>query len=170
MLCLVAGSCAAASGSSNPWPIALFSAVAALVGVLIAQLVVLRLHRRDEDKRIDPELLRQCSEFSVAVDEFKQRFDAGLPLSEEWLERLQAASTSLDLTGPDSLLEITDRLVGNIGALLFAKSRPGFDIDQKATTTKLFRDHVEFTQAARKYFGQTPRIHRAIPMITSDDL
>ena len=169
MLCLTAGSCAAA-GSSNPWPTVLFSAVAALVGVLIAQLVVLRIHRRDEERRVDPELLRQCAEFSVAVDVFKQRFHADLPLDEAWLEKLQAAHTSLGLIGPDSLLEITDLIVGDIAALLFARSRTGFDTDQDASRKLLLRRHMEFTQASRQYFGREPKVHRAVPMITSDDL
>src|SRR5436190_20833555 len=102
------------------WHAPLFSAVAALIGVLIAQGVVLWIYRRNEKRRADPELLRHCAEFSAAVGSLKRQLAVETPTTRDLsaLDQLEIAHDSLDIVGPVEIQLLADRIVGDIAAAL----------------------------------------------------
>lgn len=55
------------------WYTPLLSGIFALIGVSIAQLIVLRLAHKNDLRRSEPELLKQCAEFSAACGRLKER-------------------------------------------------------------------------------------------------
>jgi hypothetical protein len=131
------------------------------------QSVVLWTYRRNERRRIDPELLRQCAAFSVAVDRLKRELHFGTadrPELTKHLDALDAAAASLTIIGSDDIQQVVDEIVGDIASVLFAERR-GDDAERDEALTRVFEKQMEFTQVVRKYFGQLPRLHRAVPMI-----
>jgi hypothetical protein len=146
------------------WHVPLLSAAAALVGVLLAQGVVLWIYRQNERRRGDPELLRQCAAFNVALGKVKRALSENAVPSD--LGELEEAFDSLNIIAPDGILEIVDRIWGDIGAVLMFGDELADDREQ--LVSGIFRRQMDFTQAVRSHFKQPPRIHRAVPLITSE--
>ena len=115
MLVQLAAGGIAASGNSGIhwWQTPLLAGACALLGVLIAQLVVLRIARRNERNRSEPELLRQCAAFSVATGKLKREF-ARRPSTPNLaaIEDLEAAADALDIIGTDALQDAAREVIG----------------------------------------------------------
>jgi hypothetical protein len=155
----------ASSVAQSWWNVPLVSGLAALFGVLLAQGVVLWIYWQNERRRGDPELLRQCASFSVALGKVKRAlYEYERPTA---IDELDEASESLNIIAPDAILEIVDIIRGDVGIVLMMNDSDSADIRDQALT-RIFRKQMEFTQAVREHFDQPPRIHRAVPMITSE--
>lgn len=146
------------------WQTPLLAGAFALIGVLIAQAIVLWLARRSERNRSEPELLRQCAAFSVAAGklkrEFSQRADAP-DLSA--IAELEAAADALDIIGTPEIEDAVRDVVGAIPLVMY----PGryTDEDRDASLRRLFRAHMAFVATCRTHFDKPPAEHKATPML-----
>lgn len=77
------------------WYTPLLSGLFALIGVLIAQGVVLYLVRRNDKRRSEPELLKHCAEFSAACGQLKRELSLKDPAARD-LSSISQLDTSLD--------------------------------------------------------------------------
>ncbi|MEH3141311.1 MAG: hypothetical protein PGN37_14270 [Mycobacterium kyogaense] len=143
---------------------ALLSGLFALVGVLIAQGIVLYLARKNERRRSDPELLKQCAAFSSAAGRFKR--DIATKPREEWdlqcLDKLEEAADSIDIIGTPEIERAAERLIGYVPLVLHPQR---FDHDEESAVQGIFDSHREFVSAVRTYFHKAPKEHRAVPII-----
>jgi hypothetical protein len=142
----------------------LLSGLFALVGVLIAQGIVLYLARRTDRQRSDPELLKQCAKFSSAAGRFKR--DGATKARDDWdlssLDDLEDASDAIDIIGTPEIERAAERLIGFVPLLL----RPERDsADEKIARKGIFDSHREFTDAVRKYFHKPAKVFMAVPII-----
>ncbi|NIL83208.1 hypothetical protein RhoFasGS6_00554 [Rhodococcus fascians] len=144
---------------------ALLSGLFALIGVLIAQGVVLWLARRTEKKRTDPELLKQCAMFSAAAGRFKR--DIATKPRNDWdlssLGSLEEASDSIDIIGTPAIERAAEKVIAIIPLLL---DHEKFGVDYNETSSQLFAAHRHFTDAVRIHFGKPPKVYMAVPIIT----
>ncbi|MCT6736534.1 MULTISPECIES: hypothetical protein [Rhodococcus erythropolis group] len=143
---------------------ALLSGAFALAGVLIAQTIVLLLARRNDRRRSDPELLKQCAKFSSAAGRFKR--DVATKARGDWnfssLDDLEDAASSLQIIGTPEIEQAAERLIGYVPLVLDPKA---YDVDPQAATAGIFNSHREFTDAVRKHFHKPPKEYKAVPII-----
>jgi hypothetical protein len=146
------------------WQTPLLAGAFALVGVLIAQGIVLWLARRTERNRSEPELLRQCAAFSVATGKLKREF-AQRPDGPNLgaIADLEAASDALDIIGTPEIEDAARDVVGAI-PLLMHPGRYAHE-DREASLDRLFRAHTVFVAACRAHFDKPPHEHMAMPML-----
>lgn len=157
---------AAARGthSGEWWQTPLLTGGFVLVGVLIAQGVVLWLARRNDRNRSEPELLRQCAAFSVATGRLKREFvtsPANPDLSA--IGDLDAASDAIDIIGTPEIEEAATAVVGSIPLLIQPGRLP--DEDRDESLQGLFDAHRAFVAACRKHFDKPPKAHVATPIL-----
>ena len=142
----------------------LISGAVALTGVLIAQSIVLILARRNDRRRSDPELLKQCAAFSSAAGRFKR--DIATKPRDEWdlssLDALEEASDCIDIIGTPEIELAADQLIGFIPLVLQPEA---FDVDEKTARRNVFEAHMQFVAEVRKYFHKPPKVHRAVPIL-----
>ena len=96
------------------------SGVFALIGVSIAQGIVLYLARKNERRRSDPELLKQCATFSSAAGRFKREI-ATKPRNDwdlDCLDALEDAADSIDIIGTPEIERAAERLIGYVPLVL----------------------------------------------------
>jgi hypothetical protein len=155
------------AGGTSPdhwWQTPLLAGAFALVGVLIAQCVVLWLARRIERNRSEPELLRQCAAFSVATGRLKREFAtaSGEPdLSA--IDDLDAASDAIDIIGTPEIEAAATAVIGSLPMLI----QPGqhVDEDRQQSLRRLFDAHMAFVAACREHFDKPPKVHVATPIL-----
>jgi len=167
---LAAGATAGAgSAGAHWWQTPLLAGAFALLGVLIAQLVVFGIARRNERNRSEPQLLIQCAAFSVATGRLKREF-ARRPNTPNLaaVEDLEAAADALDINGTDALQDAAREVIGVMPLLI----EPGkfteehFDDSLK----RLFYAHMAFKAACRKHFDKPEAVHKATPMLGPVDI
>lgn len=143
---------------------ALLSGLFALIGVLIAQGIVLSLARKNERRRSDPELLKQCAAFSSAVGRFKRQI-ATMP-REQWdldcLGELEEAADSIMIIGTPEIEDAVDRLIGFIPMVLNPKRYEGRSDEARQG---VFDSHRVFVDSVREYFHKPPKVYKAVPII-----
>jgi hypothetical protein len=143
----------------------IISAAVALIGVLIAQSIVLILARRNERRRSDPELLKQCAAFSSAAGRFKR--DVATKPREEWdlsaLDALEEASDSIDIIGTPEIELAAEKLIGYIPLALNPEAFG--DDAEKVARQGIFDSHRQFVAAVRNHFHKPPKVHRAVPIL-----
>jgi hypothetical protein len=142
----------------------LLSGLFALIGVLIAQGIVLYLARRTDRRRSDPELLKQCAIFSSAVGRLKREITT--KPRNEWdldcLDALEEAADSIDIIGTPEIEDAVDRLIGYIPLVLNPEQ---FEVSADRAHQGVFDSHREFIAAVRQYFHKPPKQHKAVPII-----
>ena len=161
----------AASGNSGIhwWQTPLLAGAFALLGVLIAQIVVLRIARRNERNRSEPELLRQCAAFSVATGKLKREF-ARRPSTPNLaaIEDLEAAADALDIIGTDALQDAAREVIGVMPLLTEPGEFTKKDFD--SSLKRLFYAHIAFKGACRKHFDKPEAVHKSTPMLGPVDI
>lgn len=143
---------------------ALLTGSFALTGVLIAQCIVLLLARRNDRRRSDPELLKQCAAFSSAAGRFKR--DIATKPRDEWdlsaLDSLEEASDSIDIIGTPEIESAAERLIGYVPLVLEPKR---FNVEEQDAVQGIFDSHRQFVAAVRKHFHKPPKVHQAVPIL-----
>jgi hypothetical protein len=146
------------------WHTPLLAGAFALIGVLIAQCVVLWLARRNERNRSEPELLRQCAAFSVATGRLKREF-ATSPHAPNLsaIDDLDAASDAIDIIGTPDIEAAATAVIGALPMLI----QPGrfADEDRQESLQRLFQAHMAFVAACRVHFSKPPKVHVATPIL-----
>jgi hypothetical protein len=115
---------ATASASQNPWWVTpLLSGAFALVGVLIAQGVVLYLANRNEKRRSEPELLRQCAVFSAACGRLKNELQLKDRLARNLscLDDLEASHDALMIIASNEIDTAAEGVIGVIPLIFDAE-------------------------------------------------
>ena len=156
------GVMASATNLSGP----LLSGFFALIGVLIAQCIVLYLARRTDRRRSEPELLRQCAIFSSAAGRFKRevvtkpRVDWNL----DCLSELEEAADSIVIIGTPEIEGAAERFIGFIPLILDPERSKE---DKERARQGIFDSHRLFIDAVRKQFHKQPKEYRAgaVPII-----
>jgi hypothetical protein len=150
----------------NWWYIPLLSGIFALVGVLIAQGVVLYLAHRNDKRRSEPELLRHCAEFSAACGKLKRE----LSLREhadrnlDCIGDLDSSYDALIIIGTPEIEEAAERFIGLI-PLVFDAETTGNTEEHNKIMRRLFWAHTEFIDAVRAHFNRPKKIYMALPML-----
>ncbi|SLG36767.1 hypothetical protein [Mycobacteroides abscessus] len=143
---------------------AVLSGLFALIGVLIAQGVVLFLARKNERRRSDPELLKQCAAFSSAAGRFKREI-ATRP-RDDWdldcLDALEEAADSITIIGTPEIEDAVDRFIGYIPLVLNPER---FEVSLSEVRQGIFDSHRTFIDAVRRYFHKPPKTYKAVPII-----
>jgi len=146
------------------WQTPLLAGAFALVGVLIAQCVVLWLARRNDRNRSEPELLRQCAAFSVATGRLKREFVTSPDAPDlSAIDDLDAASDAIDIIGTPDIEAAATAVIGALPMLI----QPGkfVDEDRQESLRHLFRAHMAFVAACREHFNKPPKEHVATPIL-----
>lgn len=142
----------------------LLSGLFALVGVLIAQGIVLYLARRTDRRRSDPELLKQCAKFSSAAGQLKREI-ATKPRSKwelDCLDALEEASDSINIIGTPEIEDAVDRFIGYV-PLLLDPGKHGANAER--ARQGIFDSHRIFIDAVRHHFHKPPKVFKAVPII-----
>ncbi|MFC8042967.1 hypothetical protein [Nocardia sp. NPDC057353] len=155
------------SSPPNPgawWYAPVLTGIFALIGVLLAQVVVLRIAQRNDRRRSDPELLKQCAAFSSAVGRLKR--EVSLTPRSVWdlscLTDLEAAADSILIIGTPEIGDAVDAVISCIPMIL---SPEDFEHQEERSQRHLFAMHRRFTDEVRRHFGKPPKIYVAVPMI-----
>ncbi|CUR59088.1 hypothetical protein NOCA2570018 [metagenome] len=152
------------SATDQWWQTPLLAGAFALVGVLIAQCVVLWLARRNERNRSEPELLRQCSAFSVATGRLKREFVTSPDAPNlSAIGDLDAAADAIDIIGTPDIEAAATAVIGSLPMLI----QPGrfVDEDRQESLHRLFSAHMAFIAACRQHFNKPPKVHVATPIL-----
>jgi hypothetical protein len=163
----IAAASSISSQSINWWYTPLMSGVFALTGVLIAQGVVLRLARRNELRRSEPELLKHCAAFSAACGQIKR--EIALKASGERdlsvIELLQSSFDAIEIIGTPEIESAAEKFIGAIPMILhYEEAGAKRDLVEEAKT-ELFQAHMKFVASVRAHFGRPEKIHVAVPML-----
>src|SRR5258708_15422567 len=155
-----------ATSQQNWWYIPLLSGIFALVGVLIAQGVVLYLARRNDKRRSEPELLRHCAEFSAACGRLKRELSLRNPADRDmsYIRQLDASLDALTIIATPEIEDAAERFVGMLQTTLDAEAS-GNQAEHDKCMSELFRAHMQFTDAVRKHFNRPRKVYVAVPMI-----
>src|SRR5215212_4079565 len=94
------------------WQTPLLAGAFALVGVLIAQSIVLYLARKNDRRRSDSELLKHCALFSAACGRLKRELTYSEPEDRDYscLDDLEAAHEALNILAPNEIDKAAERV------------------------------------------------------------
>jgi hypothetical protein len=155
------------SATSNWWYTPLLSGAFALVGVLIAQSIVLYLARRNDSRRSEPELLKHCATFSAACGRIKREFALNSPEERKLDDSIMQLESSLDaiaIIGTPEIETAAEKFVGLV-PLIFEFEKRTDTVRLEDTLSALFQAHMKFVAAVRAHFDRPEKIHVAVPMI-----
>jgi hypothetical protein len=138
----------------------------ALIGVLIAQGVVLYITRRNDKRRSEPELLKHCANFSAACGRLKR--ELALKKPEDWdlscLDQLNASSDALVIIATPEIEDAAEKIEGIIQLVFMAHEETNkTDFDEQLS--RLFRAQMRFTDTVRKHFNRPKKVYMAVPII-----
>jgi hypothetical protein len=152
--------------SSAWWYTPLLSGIFALTGVLIAQLIVLYLARRNDNRRSEPELLKHCATFSAACGELKREFALKRPEERNLssISQLESSYDAIEIIGTPEIEMAAERFIG-IVPLIFHYEKHDDKNGLEESKSQLFQAHMQFVAAVRAHFNRPEKIHRAVPMI-----
>ena len=158
---------AASTTPQQPWwSTPLLRGLFALIGVLIAQVVVLYLARRNDMRRSEPELLKHCAEFSAACGRLKRELSlqdaADRDLSS--ISQLDASLDALTIIATPEIENAAERFVGML-QIVINEEAAGNQTEHDKYLSELFRAHMAFTGAVRKHFNRPEKVYMAVPMI-----
>ena len=158
---------AASTTSQQPWWYTpLISGLFALIGVLIAQGVILCLARRNDKRRSEPELLKHCAEFSAACGRLKRELSlksaADRDLSS--ISQLNASHDALIIIATPEIEHAAERFIGLLQIVLDDEAS-GNEEEHRKHLSGLFQAHRQFTDAVRKHFNRPEKVYVAMPMI-----
>jgi hypothetical protein len=146
------------------WQVPVLTGSFALVGVLIAQSIVLWLARRNDRRRSEPELLKQCAAFSVAAGRLKAQISQSDDPDLSAIDDVEAAADAIIIIGTPALEDAIETFIGRVPVAIAPEK---FGVDAEEAARDLFTAHRDFIDAARKHFNRPPKVYKATPMLTT---
>jgi hypothetical protein len=148
------------------WYTPLLSGVFALIGILIAQGIVLYLARRTDRRRSEPELLRHCANFSAVCGQLKRELALKKPIDRDMsgVRQLEESYDALIIIGTPEIEQAAERFIGMFQIVLIAEDA-GDDAEQDRALTEMFKAHTRFIDSVRKHFNRPKKAYMAMPMI-----
>jgi hypothetical protein len=140
-----------ASASQNPWwLVPVLSGVFALFGVLIAQGVVLYLANRNEKRRSEPELIRQCAIFSSACGRLKNELQLKEPSIRNFacIDDLETSHEALTIIAPNEIDAAAEGIISVI-PVIFHAEKFGDTANREKYMSQLFLAHRIFIDTVR---------------------
>lgn len=151
------------------WRTPVLTGIFALIGVLIAQCVVLYLALRAERRRADPELLKHCAAFAAAAGHvyrtqtraFSRRDQDELDLTPV-LDQLETAWDSISIVATPGIESAASTVMEHVAV---ATGREVTRADREIARRLLASSHDDFVNAVRRHLKKGSRVSYALPMI-----
>jgi hypothetical protein len=141
------------------------------VGIIIAQCVLLYIARHNDKRRADPELIKQCTQLSMALGRFKREM-ARSPSDRDpaYLEDLESALYSIALMAPTEIDEAATIVIHKVNSLLeveaaLLKSETKKNIQKyKDAASEVTHYQKAFINVVRDFLGKPEKIYYPVDM------